>query len=53
MEIFTPGGSCLGRHMVNGESVEMDLSSLAPGIYIVSLRTRESVFMRKIVKAGD
>ena len=49
-EVFSATGLLVQRHDLHGTSAELDLSAVAPGVYLLAIRTKEGITTRRAVK---
>ncbi len=50
MEIASPGGQLISSQEIEGSTLQLDLSSFPKGVYFITIRSRDSLTTRKIVK---
>jgi len=50
VEITTAGGQLISMHEMEGTTLQLDLSSYRKGVYLITLRSRDFLATRKIIK---
>jgi hypothetical protein len=50
VEITSPGGQLISSREMEGGTLQLDLTSFSKGVYFITIRSRDSLTTRKIVK---